>query len=100
MVATESDGENKCTPPTGRNDRLMEAGRHARWFELLVGELQFELRIGDAAEIRTKQQLKRKCGIHYFSTGTFFDIIHCFATFSAAVRPSRIISLTASRYAL
>jgi len=28
----------------------MEASGHARWFERLVAELQFELRIGDAAE--------------------------------------------------
>ncbi|MGC2513790.1 MAG: hypothetical protein WA383_04660, partial [Terriglobales bacterium] len=30
----------------------MEASGHARWFERLLGELQFELWIGDAAEIR------------------------------------------------
>jgi hypothetical protein len=33
----------------------MEASGHARWFERLMAELQFELRIGDAAEIRTKR---------------------------------------------
>ena len=38
----------------------MEASRHARWFERLVAELQFELRIGDAAEIRTKRVRKQK----------------------------------------
>jgi transposase len=32
----------------------MEASGHARWFERLLSELQFELQIGDAAEIRTK----------------------------------------------
>ena len=32
----------------------MEASGHARWFERLVAELQFELRIGDAAEIRAR----------------------------------------------
>ena len=31
-----------------------------RWFERLVAELQFELRIGDAAEIRTKRVRKQK----------------------------------------
>ncbi len=36
----------------------MEASGHARWFERLVAELQFELRIGDAAEIRTKRVRK------------------------------------------
>ena len=38
----------------------MEASGHARWFERLLGELQFELRIGDAAEIRTKRVRKQK----------------------------------------
>ena len=31
----------------------MEASGHARWFERLLGELQFELWIGDAAEIQS-----------------------------------------------
>jgi transposase len=38
----------------------MEASGHARWFERLMAELQFELRIGDAAEIRTKRVRKQK----------------------------------------
>src|SRR2546427_10045653 len=38
----------------------MEASGHARWFEHLLGELQFELWIGDAAEIRTKRVGKQK----------------------------------------
>ena len=38
----------------------MEASGHARWFERLVGELQFEVWIGDAAEIRTKRVRKQK----------------------------------------
>ena len=33
----------------------MEASGQARWFERLLGELQFELGIGDAAEIRTRR---------------------------------------------
>src|SRR5258707_15231602 len=33
----------------------MEAEGHARWFERLLGVLQFELWIGDAADIRTKR---------------------------------------------
>ena len=37
-----------------------EASGHARWFERLLGELQFELWIGDAAEIRTKRVRKQK----------------------------------------
>jgi len=38
----------------------MEASGHARWFERLLGELNFELWMGDAAEIRTKRVRKRK----------------------------------------
>ena len=38
----------------------MEASGQARWFERLLGELQFELWIGDAAEIRTKRVRKQK----------------------------------------
>ena len=38
----------------------MEAGGHARWFERLLTELQFELWIGDAAENRTKRVRKQK----------------------------------------
>jgi hypothetical protein len=38
----------------------MEASGHARWFERLLGELNFELWIGDAAEIETKRVGKQK----------------------------------------
>ena len=38
----------------------MEASGHARWFERLLAELQFELWMGDAAEIRTKRVRKQK----------------------------------------
>jgi len=38
----------------------MEASGQARWFERLVAELQFELRIGDAAKIQTKRVRKQK----------------------------------------
>ena len=38
----------------------MEASGQARWFERLLGELQFELWIGDAAEIRAKRVRKQK----------------------------------------
>jgi len=38
----------------------MEASGHARWFERLLAELNFELWIGDAAEIRTKRVRKQK----------------------------------------
>src|SRR6266481_7766391 len=39
----------------------MEASGHARWFERLLTELQFELWTGDAAVIRTK---RLPCSIH------------------------------------
>jgi transposase len=38
----------------------MEASGHARWFERLLGELQMELWIGDAAKIQTKRVRKQK----------------------------------------
>jgi transposase len=38
----------------------MESSGHARWFERLVAELQFDLWIGDAAQIRTKRVRKQK----------------------------------------
>ena len=38
----------------------MEASGHVHWFERLLGELQIELWIGDAAEIRTKRVRKQK----------------------------------------
>ena len=38
----------------------MEASGYARWFERLLNGLQFELWIGDAAEIRTKRVRKQK----------------------------------------
>src|SRR5438876_1701236 len=38
----------------------MEASGHARWLERLLIEVQFELWIGDAAEIRTKRVRKQK----------------------------------------
>jgi transposase len=38
----------------------MEASGHGRWFEGLLSELQFELWMGDAAEIRTKRVRKQK----------------------------------------
>jgi len=38
----------------------VEASGHARWFERLLAELNFELWIGDAAEIRAKRVRKQK----------------------------------------
>ena len=49
----------------GVNVRVgMEASGHAGWFERLLAELQFELWIGDAAEIRTKRVRKQKTDRH------------------------------------
>jgi len=46
---------------TGQQVRVgMEASGHARWFERLLGELQIELWIGDAAKIRAKRVRKQK----------------------------------------
>jgi transposase len=38
----------------------MEASGHARWFERLLAELQVEVWIGDAAEIRARRVRKQK----------------------------------------
>jgi transposase len=38
----------------------MEGSGHARWFERLLSELQIELWVGDAAEIRTRRVRKQK----------------------------------------
>jgi len=38
----------------------MEATGYSRWFERLLTELGFEIRMGDPAEIRTKRVKKRK----------------------------------------
>jgi hypothetical protein len=38
----------------------MEASGHARWFERLLAELQFELWIGGAAAIRAKRYVSRR----------------------------------------
>jgi len=38
----------------------MEASGHARWFERMLRDLQFELWVGNAAEIRTKRVRKQK----------------------------------------
>ena len=46
---------------TGQQVRVgMEASGHARWFERLLGELQFELWMGDASEMRRKRGRKQK----------------------------------------
>jgi len=73
FVDTETGecGERRLTHPEeaeqfynvlqGRSVRVgMEASGHACWFERLLAELQIELWIGDAAEIRAKRVRKQK----------------------------------------
>jgi transposase len=51
----------RAVAEAGQRARVgMEASGHARWFERLLGELQFELWIGDAAEIQSKRARKQK----------------------------------------
>jgi transposase len=45
---------------TGAVRVVMESRGHVRWFERMLRDLQFELWIGDAAEIRTKRVRKQK----------------------------------------
>ena len=60
-LAHPAEAEKFYRALVGQQVRMgMEASGHARWFERLVAELQFELRIGDAAEIRTKRVRKQK----------------------------------------
>jgi transposase len=55
------DAEGFYRALAGQKVRIgMEASGHARWFERLLAELQFELWVGDAAEIRTKRVRKQK----------------------------------------
>jgi len=62
-LAHPGEAEKFYRALAGANETVrigMEASGHARWFERLVAELQFELWIGDAAEIRTKRVRKQK----------------------------------------
>ncbi|HXY11192.1 MAG TPA: IS110 family transposase [Terriglobales bacterium] len=57
----EAEEFYRALAATGQKVRAgMEASGHARWFERLLGELQFELWIGDAAEIQSKRARKQK----------------------------------------
>ena len=57
----EAEGFYRGLKERGVSVRVgMEASGQARWFERLLAELQFELWIGDAAEIRTKRIRKQK----------------------------------------
>ena len=62
-LAHPGEAEKFChaLPSAGETVRIgMEASGHARWFERLVAELQFDLWIGDAAAIRAKRVRKQK----------------------------------------
>jgi transposase len=57
----EAEKYYRALASAGETVRIgMEASGHARWFERLVAELQFDLWIGDAAEIRAKRGRKQK----------------------------------------
>ena len=60
-LAHSDEAEKFYRALAGKKVRIgMEASGHARWFERLLGELQFELWIGDAAKIRSKRVRKQK----------------------------------------
>ena len=60
-LAHREDAEQFYTGLKGQSVRVgMEASGHSRWFERLLGEMQIELWIGNAAEIRTKRVRKQK----------------------------------------
>ena len=62
-LAHREETEQFYTGLKGQTVRVgMEASGHSRWFECLLGELQFELWIGNAAEIRTKASAQAKDG--------------------------------------
>jgi len=57
----EAEKYYRALGPAGETVRIgMEASGHGRWFERLAAELQFDLWIGDAAEIRAKRGRKQK----------------------------------------
>jgi transposase len=45
----------------------IEATGHSRWFERLLAELNYEIWIGDPAQIRAKQVRKQKAGCRAYS---------------------------------
>src|SRR5947208_12099256 len=60
-LAHREDAETFYRALAGQNGRVgMKASGHARWFERLLAELQFELWIGDAAETQSKRVRKEK----------------------------------------
>ena len=61
MHPEEAEKFYRALAAAGQKVRVgMEASGHARWFERLLGELQFELWIGDASAIQSKRARKQK----------------------------------------
>ena len=61
MHREEAESFYRALAAAGQKARVgMEASGFARWFERLLGELQLELWIGDAAEIQRKRERKQK----------------------------------------
>jgi transposase len=57
----EAEKYYRALATAGETVRIgMEASGHGRWFERLAAELQFDLWIGDVAEIRAKRGRKQK----------------------------------------
>src|SRR5512133_3071957 len=56
----EAEQFYRALAATGQVRVGMEASGHARWFERLLGALQYELWVGDAAEIQSKRGRKQK----------------------------------------
>jgi transposase len=64
-LAHREEAEHFYRALAGQKVRVgMEASGHARWFERLLGELQLELWIGDAAEIQSRRVRKQKTDRH------------------------------------
>src|SRR5260370_25226671 len=60
-LAHREDAETFYRALAGQKVRVgMEASGHARWFERLRAEWQFEMWIGDAAEIQSKRVRNQK----------------------------------------
>ena len=60
-LAHREEAEKFYRALAGQKVRVgMEASGHARWFERLLRDFEFELWVGNAAEIRTKRVRKQK----------------------------------------
>ena len=73
----------------------MESICHARWLERLLAEVQIELWIGDAAEIRTRRVRKQKKTARLAAEET-----HAETGFSASINAIRIAEIPAPVFRL